>query len=59
MSNTSQTQHIERRYIRKNRLLELLTRLFGGDFDLEVIDENYRLTIPRPLTDEEIEQVSF
>ncbi|PUU80529.1 hypothetical protein B9Z19DRAFT_1079138 [Tuber borchii] len=55
----NQTQHIERRYIRKNMLMRLLTQLFGENFEIEVIDESYRLNVPRPLTEEEIEQISL
>ncbi|RPB05735.1 hypothetical protein L873DRAFT_1797464 [Choiromyces venosus 120613-1] len=59
-NNSMQTQHIESRYIRMNRLMQLLTQLFGkGNFVVDVIDGSYRLSVPRRLTDEEIDGISF
>jgi len=51
-------QVLEQRYVDKQRLFSLLTRLFAiGAFSVEDTGEHYIMTLPRGLTQDEIQSV--
>ncbi|OAL55031.1 hypothetical protein IQ07DRAFT_640482 [Pyrenochaeta sp. DS3sAY3a] len=52
-----ETQTVSNRYIDKAALREVLSRLFGGNYRYIVDDEDYVLTVPRRLTDDEIKEM--
>lgn len=52
-----ETQKISNQYIDKAVLTQLLSSLFGSNYEYEAEDEDFILRIPRKLTDDEIKQM--
>ncbi|KAF2852780.1 hypothetical protein T440DRAFT_466358 [Plenodomus tracheiphilus IPT5] len=58
MQNQHQTQTISNHYIIRSDLITLLTSLFGvGNFSIEEEDNHYVLTVPKRLTESQINTV--